>query len=470
MKRRLLLFVIVVIILNIFVAKFGYWKSYHIISSLGLIIAFFPAFIYFEDMSNDSPFFPILCAIYGIYYCLFGIIPFEPYHTVAKASVRSLQIVSIYSLIGILGMILGYYRLRRFHQNHQFNYMRYDFSRNSATIMIIMGLISSFGWIAKFVVKMPIALETPFTLISELLLYAFSVLFYLQLKKRLPKWMMIVNWFIFIPIIVFTSLSTSLFYPILRTILLIVLIYIATLRKIPARAIAFTIMGLIPLFVVKSEFRKIETVSNKNKFSGFGQMTQRVETYSTVIYQITTSSEIGDSFQYGLNSVASRLDLTYVFADIIDYTPSQVPYLGGKTYEGILWKFVPRFLYPDKPTENWGNDFGHRYGWLSPDDDDTSVNMPQMIELYINFGFLGIVIGMAIIGALYATIVNFLFRRKDPFQSITAVFITSGLFNIESNYSIVFGGLLYLLIFFSLIYYVFLKKSLIRYNESIIEL
>ena len=70
-------------------------------------------------------------------------------------------------------------------------------------------------------------------------------------------------------------------------------------------------------------------------------------------------------------------------------TPSTIPYWKGASYLPIFTKFIPRFIWPDKPTENMGQEFGHRYGILAWDNLTTSMNTPVVAEAYMNFGEIG---------------------------------------------------------------------------------
>jgi len=92
------------------------------------------------------------------------------------------------------------------------------------------------------------------------------------------------------------------------------------------------------------------------------------------------------------------------FAEIIERTPAQIPFWGGGTLYPLLFKPIPRLLYPDKPRESSGQTFGHLYGFLSPDDETTSYNLPQLVEFYGNFGILGVLAGMFFLGVLYRVI------------------------------------------------------------------
>jgi hypothetical protein len=89
-----------------------------------------------------------------------------------------------------------------------------------------------------------------------------------------------------------------------------------------------------------------------------------------------------------------------------------------------------------------GQDFGHRYGYLDSWDTWTSINLPFLVEFYANFGEIGVLIGMAIVGVLYRLLDNDLNRAGQPLQvTICSLVLLVPLLNIESDFSLVFGGL-----------------------------
>jgi len=80
-------------------------------------------------------------------------------------------------------------------------------------------------------------------------------------------------------------------------------------------------------------------------------------------------------------------------------------YLRGQTLEYLGFVFVPRFLWPDKPIVQKGGWFAWRIGqaWIRPDGRySNGVNMTVPGELYLNFGWLGAVVGCIFFGALVA--------------------------------------------------------------------
>jgi hypothetical protein len=150
-----------------------------------------------------------------------------------------------------------------------------------------------------------------------------------------------------------------------------------------------------------------------------------------------------------------RLAHLMTFAEIIERTPAEIPFWGGETLYPLLFKPIPRLLYPDKPIESTGQTFGHLYGFLSPDDYETSYNLPQLVELYGNFGILGVLAGMFFLGVLYRMIQYiFVHSGMGLGAMVGGVYIFTRLLLIECALSLVIGGLFWAFIFLGFVHIV----------------
>lgn len=132
-----------------------------------------------------------------------------------------------------------------------------------------------------------------------------------------------------------------------------------------------------------------------------------------------------------------------MFADVVRKTPQRIPHWDGRTYHSLAGVLVPRVVWPGKPVKTLGNDFGLRYGYLTSDDRGTSINLPFFVEFYLNFAVTGVIAGMFLVGMLYQALERRINRPgQDPFLSILAVNVFVPLFNVESDFSLLFGGIL----------------------------
>ncbi|MCZ6610897.1 MAG: hypothetical protein O7A66_12935 [Alphaproteobacteria bacterium] len=120
-----------------------------------------------------------------------------------------------------------------------------------------------------------------------------------------------------------------------------------------------------------------------------------------------------------------------------------MPYWGGETYKPFFTSMIPRAVWPGKPEERAGNAFGRRYGILTEAERRMSVNIPWTTEMYANFGRVGVVLGMGLVGALFGFLERFLARPgMAPLEFATGAMILLPLFYQESNFSLMTGSLL----------------------------
>jgi hypothetical protein len=69
-----------------------------------------------------------------------------------------------------------------------------------------------------------------------------------------------------------------------------------------------------------------------------------------------------------------------VFLIVVKKTPEKTNYYFGKSYEGLIYVFVPRILLPSKPEQLYGHFWGKRYEVLDVSDNITSWNFPVLAE------------------------------------------------------------------------------------------
>ena len=131
-------------------------------------------------------------------------------------------------------------------------------------------------------------------------------------------------------------------------------------------------------------------------------------------------------------------------ANAIRLTPDTIPYLAGATYYPLLFKPIPRFLWKDKPEENSGQIYGHRYNVLHPTDRTTSANLSVVTEAWINGGWTVVILSALAFGFLIHLIwANMIGEASGVGNAVLGmVFIANGAAT-ESSMNLVAGGVLY---------------------------
>lgn len=104
----------------------------------------------------------------------------------------------------------------------------------------------------------------------------------------------------------------------------------------------------------------------------------------------------------GLQGLSGRINLKANMELIVQKTGRAVPFQNGYTISLLSYALVPRFILPNKPDSSVGQLFNREFKVSL--DRNTYISATHIGELYWNYGWIGLVIGMFLIGCLLATI------------------------------------------------------------------
>lgn len=201
------------------------------------------------------------------------------------------------------------------------------------------------------------------------------------------------------------------------------------------------------LFSVRDEFRKLTWVEGEYENAS---PREKVGLYIKLAYQKLTAGK--EKYSAAYQKLSGRMDNLVTFSRVVEMTPRYVPYWEGYSYSTLLSSFIPRLFMPKKPEKRLGQEFGHRYMFLNPRDVTTSYNLPMVIEMYINFGPIAIIVGMFILGLIYRALYA-LFNHPASGDGglLLSTMIFINLLNIDSDFSLVFGNIIQYMILFYII-------------------
>ncbi|MCR9095933.1 MAG: O-antigen polysaccharide polymerase Wzy family protein [bacterium] len=112
--------------------------------------------------------------------------------------------------------------------------------------------------------------------------------------------------------------------------------------------------------------------------------------------RFVAESNVFDLLEEGLDATALRIDGLGVTSVIVRETPGLVPYQNGRTIALIFVAPIPRAIWPDKPEFTVGQWVTDTYSHGL----DTRTAPTQIGELYFNFGWVGVLVGMLVLGSL----------------------------------------------------------------------
>jgi hypothetical protein len=215
-------------------------------------------------------------------------------------------------------------------------------------------------------------------------------------------------------------------------------------RRIPWLAVCLTAMVILFLQVGKNEFRAVYWADRTNGGGVMERVTFWLERSASQWEAVFESGDSEDAQSLASMSLRRTSLLTQV-AHVIDLTPSEVPFQNGATYKYLAVTFIPRFLWPDKPSVNEANRFYQVAYAMTTESglEDVSIAVGALAEAYINFGWTGVIGIMFMIGLALGV-----YERTFGLTHSSSLFLGIGLalipgfLTIESQLGQYFGGVI----------------------------
>lgn len=162
--------------------------------------------------------------------------------------------------------------------------------------------------------------------------------------------------------------------------------------------IAFVLIAGVA-FSVFSSYREIVHLRNESRSQALQNIESRLGSISE------QNQSFSDRFTGGVSYLADRVSMKSMVELITERTGNSVNFQNGHTIEPLLYAFIPRFIAPDKGDSSMAGQLVNREFHIS-DDPYTYISVSHLGELYWNFGWPGLIIGMTFIGALMAMVAS----------------------------------------------------------------
>lgn len=410
--------------------------------SLGMVwLGLLPTIYYIlDDNRPPMPFFPLI----GIFYVVFFGIPAFSYQTFrwgesAKINYESL----IFLFAGIFFCFTSYLLFKKF-AFHNVNLIKLPRNYSTSRLIILLWILLFVYLVYNFV---PLIRSIPSIghFIDPAGYLAFGMFYILWRRGNLSGWQKYLLVFIVIPMDIMRCFAMGMLYQPMYFVLFIGIVSIYYYKKVPIM-FASTICVFYFLFnPVKLEYRYITVGVDKD--NSLSSVVNNSALFLSLAYEYFRSMEHSSDFFVSQKGSMARINHIFEFAAVVDETPKRIPYWGGETYKPLITMFIPRIVWPNKPEENVGQSYGHRYGFLTPVDDETSWNLTWITEMFANFGSAGVVLGMSIVGCLFAYLeAKFNRPGMTPLEFVVGATILLPLIFQESNFSNMTGNILLLYI------------------------
>jgi hypothetical protein len=265
-----------------------------------------------------------------------------------------------------------------------------------------------------------------------------SILYSLALLGRLGRSEKTLFYFVYIPIELGLRLSTGAVYEPVQLVMVLFLIRWVVEQKVNWGLIAAGILIFAVLNPVKHQYREaVRRAPNSNALSAADK--------AELFLGMTANFWLGGGSQSVdvSTNLLNRLNHLAIAAVVTDASPNRVPYWNGDTLSLGVYTFIPRILWPGKPGMSVGNEFGKRYLLLDMSNDDTTVNLTWLNEFYCNFGYWGVVVGMACLGSGFALLERWYANPKSSKVNVSlSLSIIFPLLYPESNLALMGGSVL----------------------------
>ena len=187
------------------------------------------------------------------------------------------------------------------------------------------------------------------------------------------------------------------------------------LGRVPLRWVMLAVVGVALVFPVLTTKRAIMGEEHLTRMQALPRTAEILWRAIEQRDAYRNVNRYGDATSTFLERITVKSSVE-IFAEYIGKTH---PYRMGSTLEPLLYVFVPRVLWSDKPTDSAPQSFNREFHISA--NPDTYISPTHMGEMYWNFGYPGIIIGMALLGAL----LGYVNVRFDPSArtSITRVLV-----------------------------------------------
>jgi hypothetical protein len=416
-----------------------------------------PVWLWMSGADRTIPFMPFLTLVFAYYFALpvFLLKKFATGMFKAPVPEHYITLALGYSLVGLYCMFAGYYGPAKWLFGPilpRFNLQWRDM-RAVKPVALILGFGGLFA--SHAVEFLPDNLAQIGVFAADLSMVGICTLVALHLTGKLDWITAAFLWGFLIPVRIAIGLGTGSAASGLIVGIAVAMMFASVRRSIPWKMMA---LGTLALFILRPAEAPYRIATWGGRLSD-ASVIEKAQVFGEIVYRITLGGAVPP--QALIDMASMRLAQFTVFGEVIADTPAMVPFWEGESFYPILFKPIPRFIMPDKPEEVSGGWFGHRYGLISPENTKTSINLPQIVELYGNFGLIGVIVGMFIFGLIYRLLLEMYVHPGMGLGALVGgVYVSSKLIDIGSATSMTFGAIPWSILFIALIHLLIVAAEL----------
>jgi hypothetical protein len=408
-----------------------------------------PVWLWMSGADPTIPFMPFLTLVFAYYFALpvfllekFAVGLFKPpipehYITIALG----------YSLVGLYCMFAGYYGPAKWLFGPILP--RFNLQWRDLRVVKRLALILGFGGLfaSHAVDYFPESLAQIGAFAADLSMVGICTLVALHLAGKLDRVTATFLWGFLIPARIAIGLGSGSAASGLIVGIAVAMTFAAVRRSLPWKTIA---LGTLALFILRPAEAPYRVATWGGRLAD-ASVIEKARVFGDIVYRITIAGVVPP--QALIDMAGMRLAQFTVFGEVIADTPAMVPFWEGESLYPILFKPIPRFVMPDKPEEKSGSWFGHHYGLIAQGNTMTSINLPQLVELYGNFGLIGVIAGMFLFGLIFRLLIEMYVHPGMGLGALVGgVYVSSRLLDIGSATSLTLGAIPWSMLLIALIH------------------
>jgi len=294
---------------------------------------------------------------------------------------------------------------------------------------------------------------------TPVLTVALGILYFLRGGRSVYLISLVSVFFCFEVLLRISETLTSL---LLYMIVALVLVYVLERKKIPVIAIIVLFIVFFPIYNSKTIFRNeavqrwhYQAEEDKAKIP---ELIPLGFSYLMKSYEIFEFENLFKDVQKQGNSRFENITYLGQCVYLVEYHDKPLKY--GESFWWLPFTVVPRIIFPWKPVNYQGTLMASEYGLRNPFG-HSAFNFPMLVEYYINFSFLGMVVLSFIQGMIMKWCLSKAAFGQGDINLLLLVCLLWDLVRVESNITLVFGAM-----FHSIIIWWLLAKVLSFMSES----
>lgn len=440
------------IVVPLILSQYGYSWSETVLGALLLVICLYPSALYLAQKKADLPTMPVFCLAYALQFA-FPIFSQEDTFLLMGGEIkylaeRDVLIALFLAIAGICSLQLGYYWFQKSRYRKIVPVAHLPLKKSKALaycvmVGILLPLLFTFQGIIPAEFQQP--LSSILRVLQNQVLVVIAILGWLFYGRKDSKFYGVWLYGLVLLAAMRGISGGSLEDAVVPIGVFFVVKWLYT-GRVPIAPIVVTAVLVIFLSPVKSDYRQRTWFGEEPDLAEQSSVTKgRLWIEQATEYWADTLAG-NRNLSEATSSATGRADFIHQVAHIYSLTPEVVPYQYGKTYSFFLVSFVPRVLWPDKPTAGSANGFyAVTYGITSEEGaKTTSFGVSILGEAFINFGWAGVVLIMLLQGIFIGAMQHsFGGKVSGPGgQAVFLCFFVYFLNGIGSSAEIMFGGIL----------------------------